>query len=136
MESKFKVTDIPEESSFYDLVAGDNVLEIPLFQRPYMWKDSHYKTLVSDVEAVADEGSSAIFLGVIVTYSRGSAPGRPPTWMIVDGQQRVTTLYLFIMAASYIAATHNEFDWAADIIGRYLLVRPSHHFPEAKRLDP
>ena len=38
MDSKLKVTDVPEEASFYDLVAGDNVLEIPLFQRPYMWK--------------------------------------------------------------------------------------------------
>lgn len=124
MDTKLKVTDVPEESSFYDLVAGDNVLEIPLFQRPYMWKESHFRALLADVQVVEEEATGAAFLGVIVSFSRGVGPGRPPTWMIVDGQQRVTTLYLIIMAAVEVAATAGELDWAADIMGRYLLVRP------------
>lgn len=124
MDSKLKVTDVPEESSFYDLVAGDNVLEIPLFQRPYMWKDSHYQALLQDLGLIDDETNGAVFLGVIVSFGRGSGPGRPPTWMIVDGQQRVTTLYLSVMAAVEVAAKVGELDWAADIMGRFLLVRP------------
>jgi len=136
VESKLKVTDIPDECSFYDLVAGDNVLEIPLFQRPYMWKESHFKTLVGDVETVEDDPTSAIFLGVIVSYSRGSGPGRPPTWMVVDGQQRVTTLYLCVMASVYVAASNGDLDWAADIIGRYLLVRPMSGLTHNTKLVP
>ncbi|MGY3288690.1 hypothetical protein ACVWWP_001757 [Bradyrhizobium sp. LM3.6] len=124
MDSKLKVTDVPEESSFYDLVAGDNVLEIPLFQRPYMWKESHYKALLQDIDEIDDETNAAEFLGVIVSFGRGSGPGRPPTWMIVDGQQRVTTLYLCVMAAVEVAAATGELDWASDVMGRYLLVRP------------
>jgi len=124
MDSKLKVTDVPEESSFYDLVAGDNVLEIPLFQRPYMWRESHYKALLEDISLIDDETNGAVFLGVIVSFGRGSGPGRPPTWMIVDGQQRVTTLYLTVMAAVEVAARAGELDWASDIMGRYLLVRP------------
>jgi hypothetical protein len=124
VDSKLKVTDVPEEASFYDLVAGDNVLEIPLFQRPYMWRESHYKALLQDVELVEEEASGASFLGVIVSFGRGAGPGRPPTWMIVDGQQRVTTLYLNVMAAVEVAASRGELDWAADVMGRYLLVRP------------
>lgn len=124
MDSKLKVTDVPEESSFYDLVSGDNVLEIPLFQRPYMWRESHYKALLQDIELVAEEASGASFLGVIVSFGRGAGPGRPPTWMVVDGQQRITTLYLNVMAAVEVAAAAGELDWAADIMGRYLLVRP------------
>ena len=124
LDSKLKVTDVPEESSFYDLVSGDNVLEIPLFQRPYSWSERHYKALLQDIELVADEASGASFLGVIVSFGRGAGPGRPPTWMIVDGQQRVSTLYLTVMAAVEVAAAAGELDWAADIMGRYLLVRP------------
>jgi hypothetical protein len=124
VDSKLKVTDVPEESSFYDLVAGDNVLEIPLFQRPYMWKDSHYQALLTDIALIDDETNGAVFLGVIVSFGRGTGPGRPPTWMIVDGQQRVTTLYLSVMAAVEVAAKAGELDWAADIMGRFLLVRP------------
>jgi hypothetical protein len=124
MDSKLKVTDVPEESCFYDLVAGDNVLEIPLFQRPYMWKESHYKGLLADVAEVDDDANGAAFLGVIVSFRRGGGPGRPPIWMVVDGQQRVTTLYLSILAAVEVAAKAGDLDWAADIMGRYLLVRP------------
>lgn len=136
MDSKFKVTDIPEESSFYDLVSGDNVLEIPLFQRPYMWKESHYRTMLSDIEIISEDPTSAIFLGVIVTYSRGSGPGRPPTWMVVDGQQRITTLYLSIMAAIQVAAQSGDLDWAADTIGRYLIVRPMSGLVHNTKLVP
>ena len=124
MDSKLKVTDAPEEANFYDLIAGDNVLEIPLFQRPYMWKESHYSALIKDIQSIDEETNASAFLGIIVSFGRGSGPGRPPTWMIVDGQQRVTTLYLSIMAAVEVAAKAGELDWASDIMGRYLLVRP------------
>ncbi|QFS97304.1 hypothetical protein FIV06_07720 [Labrenzia sp. THAF191b] len=136
MESKYKVTDIPEESSFYDLVAGDNVMEIPLFQRPYSWKNSHYTTMLDDVSVVLEDPTSAIFLGVIVTYSRGASQGRPPTWMVVDGQQRVSTLYLSVLAHVLVAAENGELDWAADIIGRYLLVRPMSGLAHNTKLVP
>ncbi|PDV87741.1 hypothetical protein CO652_13535 [Rhizobium sp. H4] len=75
MDSKLKVTDVPEEANFYDLVAGDNVLEIPLFQRPYMWKESHYKALLQDISLIDEETNGAVFLGVIVSFGRGSGPG-------------------------------------------------------------
>ena len=124
MENKLKFTDVPMEASFYDLIAGDNVLEIPLFQRPYMWKDSHFQAFLQDISGIDEETNAAVFLGIIVSFSRGSGPGRPPTWMIVDGQQRVTTLYLCLMAAVEVAAKAGELDWAADLMGRHLLVRP------------
>jgi hypothetical protein len=124
MDSKLKVTDVPQEANFYDLISGDNVLEIPLFQRPYMWKESHYKALLQDISDIDEETNAAVFLGVIVTFGRPSGPGRPPVWMIVDGQQRVTTLYMCVMAAVELAARVGELDWASDILGRYLLVRP------------
>ena len=110
MDSKLKVTDVPDEVSFYDLVAGDNVLEIPLFQRPYMWRESHYKALLQDLELIDEETTGSVFLGVIVSFSRGAGPGRPPTWMVVDGQQRVTTLYLSVLAAVEVAAKAGELD--------------------------
>ena len=124
MDHKLKVTDVPQEANFYDLISGDNVLEIPLFQRPYMWKEVHYKALLQDISDIDEEANAAVFLGVIVSFGLGTGPGRPPTWMVVDGQQRVTTLYLCVMAAVEVAARNGELSWAADIMGRYLLVRP------------
>ncbi|MEN5113126.1 DUF262 domain-containing HNH endonuclease family protein [Brevundimonas diminuta] len=136
MDVKLRVTDAPEESSFSDLVSGDNVLSIPLFQRPYRWGAKHLDLLLEDVGAVSDDVAASVFLGVIVTYSRGTGPGRPVTWEVVDGQQRVTTLYLLIMAAVEVAARRGGADWAAAVVGTYLLVRPLASNPVNTKLVP
>ena len=86
--------------------------------------ESHYKALLQNIDLIDEEANSAAFLGVIVSFGRGAWLGRPPTWMIVDGQQRVTTLYLCVMAAVEVAAKSGELDWASDVMGRFLLVRP------------
>jgi len=56
--------------------------------------------------------------------------------MIVDGQQRVTTLYLSVMAAVEVAARAGELDWASDILGRFLLVRPMAGLSRNTKLVP
>lgn len=136
MEVSLKVTDAPEESCFADLVAGDNVLSIPLFQRPYRWTNKHLQPLLEDIESIRDETASSVFLGVIVSYSRGTGPGRPVTWEVVDGQQRITTLYLALMAAVEVAARRGHPDFALDVIGTYLLVRPLSNNPVNTKLVP
>ena len=72
--------------------------------------------------SISDEVTNSVFLGVIVSYSRGSGPGRPVNWEVVDGQQRVTTLFLLIMAAVDVAARQNSVDYAVAITGTYLYV--------------
>ncbi len=75
MDAKLKVTDVPEEASFYDLVAGDNVLEIPLFQRPYKWKESHYKVVLQDISGIDEETRAESVQVVSRTWSlAGSYP--------------------------------------------------------------
>lgn len=136
MDVTLKVTDAPEESSFADLVSGDNVLSIPLFQRPYRWNQKHLGPLLEDIESIRDEIANSVFLGVIVSYSRGTGPGRPVTWEVVDGQQRITTLYLSVMAAAEVVARKGDAKWAADVIGSYLLVRPLASNPVNTKLVP
>jgi hypothetical protein len=135
MDVQLRVTDAPEESCFSDLVSGDNVLAIPLFQRPYRWTNKHLQLLLEDVDSIRDEIANSVFLGVIVSYSRGTSPGRPVTWEVVDGQQRITTLYLLIMAAVEIAARKGDAGWAA-VVGTYLLVRPLASNPVNTKLVP
>lgn len=136
MDVSLKVTDAPEESCFADLVAGDNVLSIPLFQRPYRWNNKHLIPLLEDVDAIRDETADSVFLGVIVSYSRGTGPGRPVTWEVVDGQQRITTLYLCLMAAVEVAARNSHSEFAAAVVGTYLLVRPLANNPVNTKLIP
>lgn len=124
MDVALKVTDQPQESAFFDLVGGDSVLSIPLFQRPYRWSERHLDWLLDDIAAIKDGAAKSCFLGVIVCVSRGALPGRAIPWEIVDGQQRLTSLYLLLLAAADVAARNGSYAWAAGVIGSYLLVRP------------
>jgi len=106
--------------------AGDELLStvfskdhryvIPIFQRPYVWNEednwsplwNDLRTAAEDVENVADENDDAdpseYFLGALVTQHRSPIPRRKPTSVVIDGQQRMTTLQVFLAAASRVAA--------------------------------
>ncbi len=136
MEVGLKVTDQPQESSFADLVSGDNVLAIPLFQRPYRWAEKNLDWLLADIEDIRDGSTRSCFLGVIVCVNRGQSPGRPNPWEIVDGQQRLTSLYLLLLAVTEVAARKGAMNRAAGIVGTYLLVRRLADNPTNTKLQP
>ncbi|ASK66190.1 hypothetical protein CFK39_10615 [Brachybacterium avium] len=68
---------------------------IPLYQRNYTWGEEQIHRLILDVldEAEQDE-SKDYFLGNLVV----APPGRPDDpFDVIDGQQRLTTLYILLM---------------------------------------
>lgn len=74
---------------------------IPLYQRPYVWtEERQWAPLWEDIVAVANhilqEGASAKspshFLGAIVIEQQENPPGSPQHFLVIDGQQRLTTL--------------------------------------------
>lgn len=79
---------------------------IPLFQRPYVWKeDEQWAPLWSDIRRIteiriADPRSTAThFLGAVVIQSHEAQSKRLMTWNVIDGQQRLTTLQILADAA-------------------------------------
>ena len=70
---------------------------IPIFQRDYEWKPEHCAQLWSDVThaATADKPH---FLGTIVTKEEGFSDQGVTKRGIIDGQQRLTTLLLLLVA--------------------------------------
>src|SRR4051794_21328396 len=85
---------------------------IPLYQRPYVWTEAQqWAPLWSDIVTVAEhflaEGSGgrppSHFLGAIVIQQQEHAPGTPPRFLVIDGQQRLTTLQLLLAAAARAA---------------------------------
>jgi hypothetical protein len=64
---------------------------IPVFQREYIWKPRHVKVLLTDLHVAHTTGSSEdYFLGSLITYREDGCRH------VVDGQQRLTTLYLML----------------------------------------
>ncbi len=67
---------------------------IPEYQRPYAWTDDQVLTLFSDlVEYTNNQNESSYFLGCIVSFSNENKEQE-----IIDGQQRITTLFLLLRA--------------------------------------
>lgn len=79
------------------LSTADTTLVVPVYQRQYRWRVDECERLLSDLRAVARAGAGQThFLGSILHTS--AASGEDTEWMLVDGQQRVTTLMLLIAA--------------------------------------
>ena len=67
--------------------------EIPLYQRPYAWGEEHIEQLIEDVDGIPDEGGRRYRLGSLVVARKDHG-----LYEVIDGQQRLTTLYLLLFA--------------------------------------
>jgi len=81
------------------LLHGTSHYMIPLFQRTYSWEKSDWETLWYDVlETYHADADSRHFLGSIVSKSLPSTPEGVSRFLLIDGQQRLTTLTLLLAA--------------------------------------
>jgi len=78
---------------------GEKQNLIPLFQRAYKWDEAKWRTLWEDIMVqygVAD--GSTHFMGAIVSVPARSVPVGVSKYLIIDGQQRLTTISLILCA--------------------------------------
>ncbi|MCK2027813.1 DUF262 domain-containing HNH endonuclease family protein [Microbacterium sp. SSW1-47] len=79
------------------LAAGRTTIVVPVYQRQYRWDIGGCERLLSDVRAVAAEDDAhRHFLGSILSAQDGS--GEDADLILIDGQQRITTLMLLVAA--------------------------------------
>lgn len=70
---------------------------VPHYQRPYSWTEKQWATLWQDVVGVLEEASSKPhFLGSIVTAPGRSVPEGVEKRLLIDGQQRLTTVIILL----------------------------------------
>lgn len=91
---------------------GSRLLEIPFYQRAYVWKEEQWERFLADMQYVT-KTKKQYFLGSIILKS-----GRElNTWdkyseckTIIDGQQRITTLMLFMKALCLLKNENRLFE--------------------------
>ena len=120
--SAAKVTDNTHEMSFHELFSQSTQISIPLFQREYVWSEKQFKRLCEEIDVIVDGEDTNRFLGAIIAVRREANPASPQPYEIVDGQQRLTTLFLFVLAASYVAAKNGHDDYARGLINSNLII--------------
>lgn len=81
---------------------GDIHYILPHFQRQYSWEKNNWETIFNDAFAIYNEyqpeKEPEHFLGSLVVISDGTLNGVIPTFKVVDGQQRLTTISLLFCA--------------------------------------
>ena len=114
------------EVTFLDLVQGEKQFQVPLYQRTYGWEKPQLEQLWSDLLGQAEAASTASqppphFVGsVVLAPSPLLQAGGVQRWLVVDGQQRLTTLMLALAAMRDHAEPSDPV--AADRIQRQYLV--------------
>ncbi len=88
---------------------GDIHYILPHFQREYAWGETEWKTLLSDIFSVYelyrdDQPPPEHFMGSLVVINDGTLNGTVPVFRLVDGQQRLTTISLFLSALERVLA--------------------------------
>lgn len=78
--------------------SSKRTFNIPVYQRNYDWKKEHCERLFYDIERIASQNREIEhFLGTFV-YVAGSARPNFNEYIIIDGQQRITSIMLFLKA--------------------------------------
>jgi hypothetical protein len=104
VEKKFTSDEVPLAQLLQQARVG--VLQLPDFQRSWVWDDGHIASLLASI-------SLSYPIGVVMTLQTGNPDVRfrprplqgvqldaavEPEYMLLDGQQRATSLYLALMS--------------------------------------
>ena len=78
--------------SLSDIIGNGKVYNVPSYQRDYSWKQDHWDDLWADILTVLN-GDSIHYMGSIVLQNKGDKK-----YSVIDGQQRLSTLTLIVLA--------------------------------------
>ena len=83
---------------YAELVGGSVQFIIPVFQRDYNWVEEQCEQLWDDIERIGQRGQGAHFFGPVVYISTKGHSAAFTRWLLIDGQQRMTTVSLLMAA--------------------------------------
>jgi len=84
-----------ENNTFRKLIGNGLTYRIPRFQRDYSWEIDHWEDLWTDLLAILKaDGETSHYMGYLVLQSADDK-----TFDVIDGQQRLTTISLIVLAA-------------------------------------
>lgn len=124
IETEIKAKDV-SYWSFLDSSSGMYI--IPALQRPYTWGRTHINDLFSDIK----ESEGGYYIGSIVIIDREERGVNRD--QIIDGQQRLTTLSLILVAMRDYIGDKKNFDSLREDLGN-MLFRPMMNGTKLSRL--
>ncbi len=116
----------PVDLAIEEILSENRRFMVPLYQRKYQWHDSQIIPFWEDVEAKAIEVLEGTikfqhYMGALILapIGEGAQIGVTPKMQVVDGQQRLTTFQLFLVALREVARCY-ECDEIVKYVQDYL----------------
>ncbi len=115
-----------QNTKLQDLIMGVKQFCIPLFQRPYTWgshnDQKEWKVLWEDImELYSQENPRLHFIGSIVTMPTTSVPEGVTKYLLIDGQQRLTTFFIILSILRDIYKKEENYNLSNEINETYLV---------------
>ena len=83
-------------------------LEIPFFQRSYVWDEPQWKRFLEDMILVS-ENRKPYFLGSVILKQQETTSDKDSILTVIDGQQRLTTLNVFLKVLCLLNESDSDF---------------------------
>lgn len=113
-----------KETKLQDIIEGTKQYVIPLFQRTYSWTNKEWDVLWKDlIELCESENPRTHFIGSIVSMPTVSVPEGVAKFLLIDGQQRLTTIFMLLTVLRDKARESRRLE-LADEINNTLIVNP------------
>jgi uncharacterized protein with ParB-like and HNH nuclease domain len=125
------------ETNFLKFLEGKHQFIIPIYQRTYCWTIRQCEQLWKDIVRTGkDEKASGHFLGSVVYIDRGLYHVTSvPQLLVIDGQQRLTTLSLLLAAfGKAIEETETKLETSLRKIESYYLFNKEEEGEEQYKL--
>ena len=89
-----------KESALHSFLSQQIIMNVPIYQRKYNWSNDECKQLFNDILTIGrDSSKKSYFIGSIVFKKEESEQfGGPDSAVLIDGQQRITTITLIYCA--------------------------------------
>lgn len=96
------------KGNIFEILNGNKQFLIPVYQRYYSWNIEQCRRLWNDIVDMQKRNKAGHFVGSIVNIAEQAMPTGVQKYMIIDGQQRMTTLTLLLLALRDYAIQHPE----------------------------
>ena len=102
-------------------VVENNFYEVPIYQRPYIWSTNEVDSLLNDLFSAYRQkdtpNDGTLFVGQLFLRKQGkSKDGLKDKYEVVDGQQRLTTFAMILMAIYSLCVRRGFSDNDKDIL--------------------
>ncbi len=111
-----------------DIFNGNRILEIPFFQRAYVWGDDQWERLLEDMENVS-LSNKPYFLGSVILKQQPTNTGKSvgDVRTVIDGQQRLTTLNIFFKVLCLKIEQNSTFERIFKLINNDIALLHNHN---------